>query len=65
MSAAFFCEFVAEIICISHNHVVAEVAIGRQRNYSTKLSNNVHQYMIKGTISHHFEDNLHKLRYYP
>ena len=47
-----FRESVAEIICTSHNHVVAVIAIGRQWNYSTKLSNNVHQYKINDTISH-------------
>lgn len=60
MLVAFFCESVAEIICTSRNHVVAVIAIGRQWNYSTKLSNTVHQYKINDTISHHFEYNLHR-----
>ena len=30
-------------------HVVAVIAIGRQWNYFTKLSNNVHQYKINDT----------------
>ena len=60
MLVAFFCESVAEIICTSRNHVVAVIAIGRQWNYSMKLTNTVHQYKINDTISHHFEYNLHR-----